>query len=71
MVDNACVALSYIAEAAAGQPPLLAALNSPGNGLVGQAIQLVSKQAWKSLQGGGAAHRRWRNTCMLQAGTAI
>ena len=41
VVDNACVALSYIAEAAASQPPLLEALNSPGNGLVNQAIQLV------------------------------
>ncbi|KAG2490174.1 hypothetical protein HYH03_011304 [Edaphochlamys debaryana] len=39
VVDNACVALSYIAEASAGQPALLEALTS--GGLVGQALQLI------------------------------
>ncbi|GIL61901.1 hypothetical protein Vafri_16276, partial [Volvox africanus] len=39
VVDNACVSLSYIAEASAGQPTLLEALTS--GGLVAQALQLI------------------------------
>ncbi|KXZ47851.1 hypothetical protein GPECTOR_32g463 [Gonium pectorale] len=39
VVDNACVSLSYIAEASAGQPALLEALTT--GGLVGQALQLI------------------------------
>ncbi len=39
VVDNACVSLSYIAEASAGSPSLLEALTA--GGLVGQALQLV------------------------------
>ncbi|KAG2450258.1 hypothetical protein HYH02_004769 [Chlamydomonas schloesseri] len=39
VVDNACVSLSYIAEASAGQPALLEALTA--GGLVAQALQLI------------------------------
>ncbi|GIM11450.1 hypothetical protein Vretimale_14948 [Volvox reticuliferus] len=39
VVDNACVSLSYIAEASAGQPTLLQALTS--GDLVAEALQLI------------------------------
>lgn len=40
VVDNACIALSHIAEAFASHPELLAQLSS--GGLITQALQLVS-----------------------------
>ena len=54
MVDNACVALSHIAEAFAIRPDLLAVLSD--SGLVSQALQLVRLMptSW-NLQGGPVA----------------
>lgn len=41
VVDNACVALSHVADAFASQTSLLEVLSS--GGLIGQALQLVSR----------------------------
>ena len=46
IVDNACVALSHIAEALSGNSVLLAQLCSDGN-LLAQTLQLVSPETHK------------------------